>query len=140
LRELGIDEFAREVGRLRGSPTGQIAAHAARMAASPSSRQARRLALIDGGHVVAAGQAVREFELVGLYDIATAEHARGRGLATALTIELLQRASQDGAGTAYLQVSADNAAARHLYGKLGFVDRYVYWYRAEPDAAEPQQR
>ncbi len=77
---------------------------------------------------------MREFELVGLYDIVTAEHARNRGLATALTTELLRRAQSDGAGVVYLQVSADNMAARHVYRKLGFVDCYAYWYRVEAGA------
>jgi ribosomal protein S18 acetylase RimI-like enzyme len=85
--------------------------------------------------VVAVGQSVQEDELVGLYDIVTAEGARNRGLATALAAELLRRAGADGAAVAYLQVAADNIAARHVYRKLGFVDRYAYWYRVEPGPA-----
>lgn len=131
LREIGIDEFAQRAGELRGSSARQVAAHAARLAAAPPLLKARRLALIESGRVLAVGQSVQESDLVGLYDIATAEAARNRGLATALTTELLRRARGDGAGIAYLQVSADNIAARHVYRKLGFVDRYAYWYRVE---------
>jgi ribosomal protein S18 acetylase RimI-like enzyme len=134
LREIGIDEFAQRAGELRGSPAQQVAAHAARLAASSPLLQARRLALLEGECVVAVGQSVQEFDLVGLYDIVTAEGARNRGLATVLATELLRRAREDRAAVAYLQVSADNIAARHVYRKLGFVDRYAYWYRTEPGA------
>jgi predicted GNAT family acetyltransferase len=69
----------------------------------------------------------------------TAGDARGRGLATALTVEMLRRALSDGARTAYLQVSADNIAGRRVYSKLGFVDRYAYWYRTSAGAVQPGQ-
>lgn len=130
-REIGIDEFAQQAGELRGSPPLQVQAHAARMAASPPLLRARRLALFDGGRIVAVGQSVQECGLVGLYDIITAQSARRRGLATALTVELLRRALDDRATVAYLQVSLDNIAARQVYSKVGFVDCYAYWYRAE---------
>jgi len=138
-REMGVEEFAACVGELRGSPSPQRAAHAARLKASAPLLQARRLALLEEGRVVAAGQSVPEGELVGLYDIVTAEAARGRGLGTALTAELLRRAPGDGARIAYLQVSADNIAARQVYRKLGFIDRYAYWYRSEAGAIPPRR-
>ena len=135
LVEIGTDEFAQRAGELRGSSARQAAAHAARLAAAPPLLKARRLAWVDGGRTVAVGQSVQEADLVGLYDIVTAEAARNRGLATALVTELLRRARADRAAVAYLQVSADNIAARHVYRKLGFADRYAYWYRTEPGAA-----
>lgn len=134
LREIGVEEFAQRVGELRGSPAAQVAAHASRLASLSPALRARRLALEEDGRVVAVGQSVRQFELVGLYDIVTAESARNRGLATALTTELLRLAVDDGACVAYLQVAADNIAARSVYRRLGFADRYAYWYRAEPVA------
>jgi len=139
VREMGVEEFAQQVGRLRGSSAQQIAAHEARLSASPLRMRSRRLALEQGGRIVAVGQSIAEGELVGLYDIVTAGDARGRGLATALTVEMLRRALSDGARTAYLQVSADNIAARRVYRKLGFVDRYAYWYRTSVGAVQPGQ-
>jgi len=132
--EIGIDEFARRAGELRGSPAAQAAAHAARLTSTSPLLRSRRLALVEGERVVAVGQSVQEADFVGLYDIVTAAAARNRGLATALATELLRRAREDDAAVAYLQVSADNIAARHVYRKLGFVDRYAYWYRTEPGA------
>jgi ribosomal protein S18 acetylase RimI-like enzyme len=137
LREVDIGEFALRAGELRGSSMPQVAAHAARLAAVSPLLKARRLALAEGGRVIAVGQSVQEAELAGLYDIVTAEGARNRGLATALTTELLRRALEDRASVAYLQVSADNIAARRVYRKRGFVDRYAYWYRIEPVVTEP---
>ena len=137
VREMSVEEFAQQAGRLRGSSAQQIAAHEARLSASPLRLSSRRLALEEGGRIVAVGQSVPEGDLVGLYDIVTAADARGRGLATALTVETLRRAQSDGARTAYLQVSADNIAARRVYEQLGFVDRYAYWYRASVGAVPP---
>jgi ribosomal protein S18 acetylase RimI-like enzyme len=136
LLEIGADEFARRAGELRGSSAQQVEAHAARLAAASPLLKTRRLALLEGGRVVAVGQSVQEADLVGLYDVVTAAAARNRGLATALVKELLCRARQDRAAVAYVQVSADNIAARHVYHKLGFADRYAYWYRIEPGAAQ----
>jgi ribosomal protein S18 acetylase RimI-like enzyme len=135
-RDLGAAQFARHAGELRSSPAGQVEAHAARLVCSPLMREARRLALVEGGRVVAVGQAVADGDLVGLYDIVTAEPARRRGLATALTAELLRQALLGGARVAYLQVSADNIAARGVYGRLGFADRYAYWYRTDAVPAQ----
>lgn len=135
LHEIGIDEFAQRAGELRGSSAQQVAAHAARLAASSPLLRARRLALMEGSRIVAVGQSVQEDELVGLYDVVTANGERNRGLGTALATELLRRAHEDRAAIAYLQVSADNIAARHVYRKLGFADRYAYWYRSEPGPA-----
>ncbi|WP_327288915.1 GNAT family N-acetyltransferase [Streptomyces sp. NBC_01198] len=54
---------------------------------------------------------------------------RRRGLATAVMGALARRAAQEGATAAYLQVEADNEAARFLYDGLGFSDHHGYHYR-----------
>lgn len=136
LEQVDIERFARCVGAMRGSSVAQIGAHAARLRASPLGGATIRRLLLDGDVPLVAGQAVVEHELAGLYDIVTAPAARGRGLAAALCRQLLADAAVAGARTAYLQVGADNAAARRLYARLGFTDRYSYWYRRPADAAD----
>jgi ribosomal protein S18 acetylase RimI-like enzyme len=125
------DTFAEIVGALRGSPPAQRFAHARRLAMAPVPY--RGFVLRDGGDVVACGQFALESDLVGLYDVFTAPAARGRGLANALCSWLLERAAEQGARHAYLQVEGDNAAARAVYHRLGFADAYAYHYRT-PDA------
>lgn len=81
---------------------------------------------------VACGCAVFDGALVGVYGMVTAADRRGRGIATRLVAELLQRGRDRGCATAYLQVDAANARARRVYAKFGFTDRYAYWYRSPP--------
>lgn len=129
----GNGGYAEAVGRLRGSPLAQRQAHAERLAASPVPY--RGLLLKDEeGAVVACAQMAIEDELVGLYDVFTAPSQRGRGLARWLCATLLAQARAAGAQAAYLQVDADNAAARHVYASMGFRDGYAYHYRSpDPD-------
>lgn len=53
--------------------------------------------------------------------LAVAPVARRRGLGGALVTEAARLAHELGAITMHLEVAADNAAARALYAKLGFV-------------------
>ena len=88
------------------------------------------------GEPVACGQFALEGDLVGLYDVFTAESARGHGLAGTLCKHLLSQALTMGGRHAYLQVEADNHAARSFYHRLGFTDAYSYHYRTrDPSAA-----
>lgn len=125
--------YAEAVGALRGSPATQRQAHAERLAHSPVPYQG--WLLCRGSEVLACGQGAREGDRVGLYDVFTAAEARNRGLAQALCTEILQRAAQEGARTAYLQVDAANTVARAAYRRLGFVDGYAYHYRSPDPAA-----
>jgi ribosomal protein S18 acetylase RimI-like enzyme len=122
-------EFAESVGQLRGSPPEQRAAHAKRLAEAPLP--AIRCAITHHGEPVCAGQCVMEGELVGLYDIITAESHRKRGLASLVSRWLLAKAHSSGARSVYLQVDADNIAARNIYQQLGMNDIYSYWYRID---------
>ncbi|MEU3464396.1 GNAT family N-acetyltransferase [Streptomyces sp. NPDC006733] len=54
---------------------------------------------------------------------------RRTGLATAVMAALARRAVEEGASFAYLQVEADNDAARELYDRLGFTTHHGYHYR-----------
>ena len=134
VQPIGLEAFAQRVGALRGSPLAQRQAHAQRLAQSPVPFSAFELKV--DGEVLACGQVAIEAGLVGLYDVYTAEPARGRGLARLLCTHLLDQARTNGARHAYLQVDADNAPARAVYHRLGFADGYAYHYRArDPDAA-----
>lgn len=125
------DSFVEWVGEQRGSSPSERRAHAERLRASPVDYRASLL--IDAsGAAVAGGQMAIEGDLVGLYDIFTAEIARGRGLARTLCRRLLSGAASEGARTSYLQVEASNEAARRVYRELGFVDAYAYHYRSPP--------
>jgi GNAT superfamily N-acetyltransferase len=128
IEPLGHHAFAELVGRFRQSPLAQRQAHAQRLQDSPVPFQG--YALLDNeGTAVACGQVATEAELVGLYDVYTLEAHRGHGLATVLCAHLLALARQAGATRAYLQVEANNVAARQVYARLGFTDAYAYHYR-----------
>lgn len=129
IRALPLAAFAQCVGQMRGSPLAQRQAHAERLAAAPVPFQAFEIRV--DGHALACGQFAIEDDLVGLYDVFTLPQARGRGLARALCGHLLDEAAQRGASHAYLQVEADNHAARQVYRRLGFADGYAYHYRVE---------
>ena len=134
IQPVGLEAFAQRVGALRGSPLSQRLAHGQRLAQSPVPFQAFEMKL--DGEVVACGQFAQEADLVGLYDIFTAESARGRGYASRLCAQLLVEAHKRGARHAYLQVDGDNHAARTVYHRFGFGDAYAYHYRSRhADAA-----
>jgi ribosomal protein S18 acetylase RimI-like enzyme len=135
-RALDVGAFADLVGRLRQSPHEQVRAHERRLRACMLSESALRLGAFVDDAPVAVGQTMIEGDLAGLFDIVTAVAQRGRGYASALTTRLLQVARDRAAQTAYLQVDLENSGARRLYTRLGFVDRYAYWYRQEPVAID----
>ena len=133
---LGHHALAQAVGQMRGSPLSQCQAHSQRLELSPVPFQARAIRREADGALIAVGQFAREADLVGLYDIFTAEASRGQGLARRLCSHLLAIAQAEGARSAYLQVEGDNHAARSVYQRLGFADGYAYHYRvAQRDAA-----
>lgn len=87
--------------------------------------------LLKEGVPAACGLAVIQHGYVGLYDIITAPVFRRQGLAEELLLGMLHWAGSHGADTAFLQVVKDNAGASALYDKLGFSERYSYWYRVK---------
>lgn len=72
-------------------------------------------------------------ETLSLLQVATEPDARGHGLAGLVLSGLLGAAKQRGGTCALLAVEADNAAARRVYQRLGFVERYLYAYREAPE-------
>lgn len=129
--QVPVAQFAQTVGRLR-------ALDAVLVAEQTQQLQGLGLDLLPvlghtaDGHCAAAGLAVRDGHLTGLYDIVTDPALRGQGLGRALVGHLLAQSRAQGAQTAYLLVETSNAAARALYRRYGFEDRYEYWYRTAP--------
>jgi ribosomal protein S18 acetylase RimI-like enzyme len=122
------DAFVDAVATLRGSPETQREAHRERLRHSPLD--ARHVVALVDGTPVAAGKSAREAEVVGIFDVVTAEAMRGQGVATMLVARLLARAWERGARFAYLQVEEDNAPALAVYRRLGFRSIYTYHYCA----------
>ncbi|CAG7603852.1 GNAT family N-acetyltransferase [Actinacidiphila bryophytorum] len=94
------------------------------------------LAVVTGGPSVwfartpgAIGRAVVDgpWALFGAVEVIPSH--RRRGLALAVMGALARQAAREGATAAYLQVEADNDAARALYDRLGFTDHHGYHYR-----------
>ena len=115
-------------GRMYGDPAERIAVDVERALAFPG--QGIRLLMGERDAPLAVGCALLDGQMAGLYGLHTAEAARGCGHATQLVASLLKRAMLAGAQRACLQVGAGNDGARRLYQRLGFADRYAYWYRA----------
>jgi ribosomal protein S18 acetylase RimI-like enzyme len=126
--------FADWVGRARGSSAAERSAHAERIG-KPAVPHHAVLAKDERGDVVAAGLVVVEGEVAGLYDVFTAEAARGRGHAERVCRHLLAAAVARGATVGYLQVDAANEPARRIYRRMGFADGYPYHYRTPADGA-----
>lgn len=88
--------------------------------------------LEEEGSPVASGICVQDGDLAGLFEIATDPKVRRRGHARRLILSALKWAKVRGAGIAWLQVEAANAASVALYGQLGFEEVYRYHYRRPP--------
>ena len=71
------------------------------------------------GRPVACGTAYLTGTTAGLYNIATLEEARGRGIGYAVTVALMERARIGGAQHAVLHASE---SGRPVYARAGFVD------------------
>ncbi|MFI9047517.1 GNAT family N-acetyltransferase [Streptomyces sp. NPDC053427] len=88
------------------------------------------------GSAAAIGRVVIDGRWAGFAAVEVAPAQRRQGLATLMMAALAQRALDEGASAAYLQVEADNDGARGLYDRLGFADHHGYHYRrALPGAA-----
>ncbi|WP_435604153.1 GNAT family N-acetyltransferase [Streptomyces sp. bgisy130] len=82
----------------------------------------------DGG-TAAIGRLVVDGRWAGFAALEVAPAARRQGLATLVMAALAERALEEGASAAYLQVEADNADALAFYDRLGFTEHHGYHYR-----------
>ena len=84
------------------------------------------------GQTIAIGRVAAADGWAGLTAIETDPRHRRRGLATAVTAALAAAAAPRGVTRLFLQVENGNAAARALYGGLGFTAHHRYHYRLAP--------
>jgi GNAT superfamily N-acetyltransferase len=127
------DIFADAVALLQGATPSQRDAYYERMVNTPQATRAL-LATIDG-KAVAVGTAMLEDRLAGIFSMATAPEAQGRGIAGALLSRLLIWAWEHGATHAYLQVDSNNRPALAVYRKFDFATAYTYHYCGRPGEA-----
>lgn len=83
------------------------------------------------GRTVGCALGVVESEWLGIFDVIVDHAVRRHGYGELLTRGLMGWGCRAGATTAYLQVMAGNLPALALYQKLGFRERYGYWYRVK---------
>ena len=86
--------------------------------------------LVDGD-IIGCGLGVLQAGYLGIFDIVIDLDSRGQGHGSRMMEALLAWGVQQGAHTAYLQVMCNNEPALRLYEKLGFLEKYRYWYRIE---------
>jgi N-acetylglutamate synthase len=85
------------------------------------------------GEDLGVGLAVCERGWAGLFCLATAAHARRRGIGRQVVHGLTRWAVERGARRLYLQVESANAPAQALYARTGFRRSHGYHYRVAPD-------
>ena len=85
--------------------------------------------VIEAGRIIGCGLGVLQGGYLGIFDIVINPDHRGKGFGRLLMQALLAWGQGHQAHTAYLQVMCNNEPALHLYGKLGFEEKYKYWYR-----------
>lgn len=95
-----------------------------------SGGPARYASVLEGGQVVAVGRLAVVGDWGGLYCVAVRDDARRRGFGTAVLRGVLD---QSPVSRCWLQVRTDNAAARALYARAGFVAGARYHYRTRPN-------
>jgi len=81
------------------------------------------------GHILGCGLGVLQTGYLGIFDIVIDHNFRGRGHGLCLMEALLAWGQRHGADKTYLQVMCNNGPALKLYEKLGFKEKYQYWYR-----------
>jgi GNAT superfamily N-acetyltransferase len=124
-----LDAFARTGGTRAEAVTPQALASLGQALGRVAAPRLCLVAQGTQGEPLGVLIAIVDGPLVGLYDVAVAPAARRRGLGRLLVRAALARAMSLGARTAWLQVTAENHAARALYAGLGFREAFGYHYR-----------
>ncbi|GLP68169.1 N-acetyltransferase [Streptomyces sp. TUS-ST3] len=83
----------------------------------------------------AIGRCVVDGRWAGFAAVEVDPALRRRGLASTVMAALAQRALDEGASAAWLQVESDNAGARALYERMGFAAHHAYHHYREPDVS-----
>jgi ribosomal protein S18 acetylase RimI-like enzyme len=99
-----------------------------------------RFAMVEDGEPIAVGIGVVEEGWLGLFSLATAKHARRRGIASAIVDVLEGWAGACGACATYLQVERDNVPALAFYEPRGFRVAHSYHYRSAEQSPETSVR
>jgi ribosomal protein S18 acetylase RimI-like enzyme len=81
------------------------------------------------GEIIGCGYGVIENGYIGIFDIVVKGNRRGNGYGKEIVQTILSEAGKAGIKKSYLQVVNNNITAKNLYGKLGYKEKYKYWYR-----------
>lgn len=90
------------------------------------------LTLRRDGEPVAVGRVAVARGWAGVTAMEVAPSARRQGLGRQVLLRLLARGRELGARWGYLQVAAENTAARNLYAATGLTPHHGYHYRVQP--------
>ncbi|PRY15167.1 GNAT family N-acetyltransferase [Kineococcus rhizosphaerae] len=112
----------------QGSPT--VPAAGRRILVSADEQVFVRV--VDGARTVAIARGSLSPGWAGVTAVETSPSHRRRGLGRRLLAEVADWARERGAASTYLQVQADNEAARALYAGQGFGVHHAYHYRVAP--------
>lgn len=89
------------------------------------------VSLFEKDKVIACGLGVLENGYIGVFDVIVDKSFREMGYGQQLILNLLELGRKHGATHSYLQVLLRNLPAMHLYSKLGYKEKYKYWYRVK---------
>jgi ribosomal protein S18 acetylase RimI-like enzyme len=79
--------------------------------------------------IAGCGYGAIDRNYLGIFDVVVKEKLRGKGYGSEIVEALLSEAAKRGVENSYLQVFSHNAAARHLYEKMGYREKYRFWFR-----------
>jgi len=131
VQPVGLEIWVDAFNRLKQPEPAMREAHRRIVVAAEGDH---RFAIVKRDSVPAAcGLGVLIDDVVGVFDLFTAELHRQQGLGSAVVGSILGWARDHGARTAFLQVHSKNDPAIRLYGQFGFEIAYPYWYRIAPD-------